>query len=171
MPIQEPPKPAETPEEYKPSEEMEVSEISKEEEIPVPTPSGAEPAPQMPSAEMPSMPSPQTMSFDEIQSVVESVIDEKWKELLSSIGDITAWKAQISDDLEATKQEVLRLQQRFDTVQAALTGKVGEYETTMKGLSSEMKALEKVFEKIIEPLTSNIKELGRITEDLRKKKK
>jgi hypothetical protein len=166
---------AETPEEYTPTEEMQVSAISKEEEIPVPSPSEAGPeAPAeapVPSAAMPSMPSPQTMGFDEMQSVVEEIIDEKWRELLTSIGDITTWKSQISDDLEATKQELLRLQQRFDTVQAALTGKVSDYESAMKGLSGEMKAMEKVFEKILEPLTANIKELGRITQELRERKK
>lgn len=153
---------------------MEVSAISKEEDIPVPSPGqqgGSSQGYSAPSSEMPSMPSPQTMGFDEMQSVVEEIIQEKWRDLLSNMGDIASWKTQLVDDLEATKQELLRLGQRFDSVQAALAGKVGEYESSMKGLASEMRALEKVFEKILEPLTANIKELGRITEDLREKHK
>ncbi len=169
MPPLTPPPAPEASDEYKPSEEMQVSALNKEEEIPIPKPETEKV--QTPSAEMPNMPSPQTMSYDDIQSIVEEVIDEKWRDLMTSVGDIGAWKSQISDDLEATKQEIVRLQQRFDAIQAAITGKVSEYESAMKGLSGEMKALEKVFEKILEPLTANIKELGRITEDLREKHK
>ena len=77
----------------------------------------------------------------------------------------------IEDDLEGAKQELLRIQSRFDTMQAAMVGKVGEYEGSMRDLSTEMKALEQVMGKILEPLTSNIKELGRIVEDLRARKK
>lgn len=156
-------------ESYEPSEEMKVSALDKEEDIPVPSPMSQQP--MMPSSDMPSMPSPQSFSYDDVQSVVEEIIEDKWKDLVTSIGDVTVWKSQISDDLEATKQELLRLGSRFDAVQAALVGKVGDYESSMRSLSSEMKALEKVFEKIIEPLTSNIKELNRITEDLREKTK
>ena len=164
------------PDETNPNEEMQVSAINKvEEDIPVPAPSPSpmpsQQMPMMPSAEMPSMPAAPALGYDEMQSVVEEIIDEKWKELLTSMGDITTWKVQVEDDLEAAKQEILRLQSRFDTIQAAVVGKVGEYEGSMKDLSTEMKALEQVMQKILEPLTANIKELNRITEDLRERKK
>ncbi|MBU2590192.1 MAG: hypothetical protein KKA65_00860 [Nanoarchaeota archaeon] len=153
-----------------PSEEMQISAINQEEEIPVPSPTSEEQI-QMPSMQMPSMPQQSSLGYDEMQSIVEEIIDEKWRDLVTSIGDVSSWKSQFSDDLEGTKQEVLRLQSRFDAVQAALTGKVSDYESAMRGLSQEMKALEQVFGKILEPLTSNIKELKRITEDMREKHK
>ena len=154
-------------------EGMQISAIDKvEEDIPVPAPSPSSGMRSMtPSAELPQMPSAPSMSYDEMQSVVEEIIEEKWKDMLSSMGDITTWKVQFEDDMEAAKQEILRLQARFDTMQAAMVGKVGEYEGSMRDLSTEMKALEQVMQKILEPLTSNIKELGRIVEDLRARKK
>lgn len=155
------------------NEDMQVSAINQvEEDIPVPAPTPSAAMPSMtPSAELPQMPSSPSMSYDEMQSVVEEIIEEKWKEMLTSMGDITTWKVQVEDDMEGAKQEILRLQSRFDTMQAAMIGKVGEYEGSMKDLSAEMKALEQVMQKILEPLTSNIKELGRIVEDLRARKK
>lgn len=109
--------------------------------------------------------------YGDMQSLVEEIIDEKWKELVSSIGDITAWKAQIGDEIESIKQEILRTQNRFDNLQSSILGKVDDYGQNIKNISSDMQALEKVFEKILEPLTSNVKELSKITEDLRGKKK
>ena len=52
-----------------------------------------------------------------------------------------------------------------------MSGKVREYSDDMRSIHTEMKALEKVFEKILEPLTDNIKELSKITEDLKLRRK
>jgi len=161
-----------------PPEGMEVSELSKEkeeaekgekEEVPAPAPVTEEKkeAPKIEEVKA----KPAKPLIEDIHALVEEVIKEKWEEVLSTIGDITTWKSKISDDLEAVKQEVLRVQSRFDNLQAAVLGKVREYEKDIKTIGSEMKALEKVFEKIMEPLTTNIKELKRIVDELKKKEK
>ena len=162
-----------------PTNEMQVSELDQQEDIPVPSPEQGYQSTQqsyspqnasvIPSSPYQQFASPQPQySYEEIQSLVEEVIDERWKEFLSTIGDITVWKSQIGDDQEAVKQEILRMQSRIDNLQSAVLGKVEEYSGGIKEIGLEMKALEKVFEKILEPLSSNIKELNKITEQMRK---
>ena len=104
------------------------------------------------------------------QSLDEEIIDEKWREHLTSIGDRTTWKAQITDEVEAVKQEILRVQTRFDNLQAAVIGKVEEYGTSVKDIGTEMKALEKVLEKILSPLTKSVKDLQVVSERLSTKR-
>ncbi len=123
--------------------------------------------PQMQPAMQQMMPQQPSINYEDVQSLVEEVIDEKWKELVTNIGDIVSWKSQMANETEAIKQELLRVEQRFETMQGAVLGKVREYNTSIQDLGSDMKALEKVFEKIIEPLTNNIKELDRITGQLK----
>lgn len=125
-------------------------------------------APQM--MQQPSMPQEPSISYEDVQALVEEVIDERWKELVTNIGDIPTWKSDITNDVESIKQELLRVERRFDELQTAIFGKVKEYGTSMKDLGAEMKAFEKVFEKIIEPMTTNIKELDRITGQLKTRK-
>jgi len=167
-------------EQYQPTEEMQISEIEKESEIPVPSPAIDVSQEMMPSPNDMAMEAQQQPmlpqqsygpSYEEIQSLVEEVIDEKWRALLASMGDISIWKAQMGDETEAIKQEVLRIQGRFDNLQTGVLGKVDEYSRGITEIGSEMKALEKVFEKILEPLTSNIKELSSITAKLREHKR
>ena len=149
--------------------------------IPVPSPEGAEeeaaPSPRMrapeiqPSAQVYMHGSPQQpqMDIESMQEIVESIIDERWQEVVASVGDITIWKSRVDDDLSAIKQEVLRVEDRFTKLQASILGKVDEYQKGITQVSSEMVALEQVFGKIMEPLTSNIKELQRLTQDMKKK--
>ena len=125
--------------------------------------------PQFQPAMAPAMPSEPSITYEDVQSLVEEVIEEKWKELMITIGDIPSWKSQTMNDLESVKQELLRVERRFEDMQTAIFGRVKEYGTSMQDLGSEMKALEKVFEKIIEPMTTNIKELERITGQLKTK--
>ncbi|MBT3394886.1 hypothetical protein HOA59_01665 [archaeon] len=146
---------------------------------PSPTPSTQEAPIQLPQENL--MPSTQqTMapqaqpieraSYEMVEEIAESVVKEKWDELLQNIGDIHKWKEKTNTDVHSIKQEVLRTQQRFDNLQTAVMGKVNEYGEGIKDVGAEMQAIEKVLEKIIAPMTRNIKELSKITEELKKKK-
>jgi len=110
-------------------------------------------------------------AYGDVQAIVEQVIEEKWKDMMKDTGDIKVFKARVADDIEAIKQEVIRTQKRLEDLQVAVMGKVKDYNTSVVKIGSDMKALEQVFGKILEPLTLNIKELGRITEELKSKKK
>lgn len=104
---------------------------------------------------------------NKIQEIAEAIVNEKWQELLSSVGNIAVWKEKVDTNIISIKQEIVRINERFDNLQNAILGKIRDYDNDMKNVSTEMKALEKVFEKIIEPLTSNVKELNRITKELK----
>ncbi|QQG39141.1 MAG: hypothetical protein HYS32_01645 [Candidatus Woesearchaeota archaeon] len=112
---------------------------------------------------------PQRTTEEQIEEIAEAIIGEKWDELTKDLGSINLWKESIQTEVESVKQEVLRLENRIEKLQQAVLGKVEEYERTLGDVNTEMQALGKVFEKIITPLTTNIKELSRITEDLKKK--
>lgn len=115
---------------------------------------------------------PQTMpTFHTSQEeLIESIVDEKWQQIIDTVGDIEIWKARLNDDLTSIKQEILRLSGRLDNIQRSVVGKVTEYNQNIIEVETEIKALEKVMQNIIQPLTSNIKELARITKDLKKGK-
>ncbi len=105
-----------------------------------------------------------------LHQVIESVISEKWDEVVGKFGDFGIWKEKVTNDVISIKQELVRLEERFEQLQGAVLGRVKDYDQGIQGIHTEMRALEKVFEKILDPLTSNIKELTRITEEMKKKK-
>ena len=108
-------------------------------------------------------------NYNLMEEVAESIVQEKWDKLISGVGDIRLWKEKTDSDIQSIKQEVLRTQQRLENIQKAVLGKISEYHNSMEGVSSDIKALEKVFQKIIAPLTKNIKDLDRVTKKLKKK--
>lgn len=105
---------------------------------------------------------------EQIQEIAEAIIEEKWQEFMSQMGDFDIWRDRVNREIGSVKQELIRTQDRFNNLQKAVLGKVTEYNENILNIGTEMKALEKVFEKILDPLTANIKELDRITKRLKK---
>lgn len=147
---------------------MEVSALPPEEINEVPLPPTPSPAPPRTEVVAPSIPESR-LAEEDIQRLIESIIEERWQEVVSSIGDISIWKSKVEDELTSIKQEIVRVEERFSNLERGIFGRVEEYHKGMEEVGAEIKALEKVFEKILEPLTSNIKELGRITKEFKKK--
>lgn len=153
--------------------------VLDQEEIPVPTPPSPQarttPAtmlqPSMPQPIMPSYEAPPTYgrpSGEESEELVEAIIDEKWQEVSNTLGELNLWKSKVDDDLTSIKQEILRISHRFDNLQKAVLEKVSAYSKDIAEVGTEVKALERVLQNIIKPLTTNIKELSRITGKLKK---
>lgn len=107
-------------------------------------------------------------SYSMMEEIAESIVKEKWEDMISNVGDLKVWKEKVDTDILSIKQEILRTQQRFENVQKAVLGKIKEYDKSVGDVTSEMKALEKVLEKILSPLSRNIRELSKITQELKK---
>jgi len=63
------------------------------------------------------------------------------------------------------------MQQSFDKLHQAIIGKIAEYDKNILNVGTEIKAMEKVFQKVLPTFTENVNELSRVTRGLRKPKK
>lgn len=111
---------------------------------------------------------PERQSIEDIEEIAESIIGEKIDEIGVNINDLSLWKEKTSMEIEAIKQEILRIRNHIENLQTSMLGKVEDYKKSIIDVNIEVKTLSKVMEKILQPLTENVKELSRITERLKK---
>lgn len=104
------------------------------------------------------------------EELIEAIIDEKWNELVKDINKIIDWKTTAEGRIAAMEQEIKDLKGEFDKLHQGVVGKIGEYDKNILDVGSEIKAMEKVFAKILPVFTENVSELSRITGDLKAKK-
>ena len=149
---------------------MQLSVLNQD--IPVPEPPGEEELEQEPRQvyQKPIQAARYPSYHPENDELIESMVEEKWQQITDIVGDIELWKSRVNDDMVAITQEIMRLSSRLDNVQRSVLGKVTEYSQSIGNVETDIKALEKVMKNILQPLTSNIKELSRITNDLKKGK-
>lgn len=105
------------------------------------------------------------------EELIEAIIDEKWNELVKDVNKIVAWKEAMTAHIERLEQRMNDLKGQFDKLHEAVIGKVGEYDRNIIEVGSEVKAMEKVFSKVLPTFTENVAQLTRITDALKKDSK
>ena len=107
------------------------------------------------------------VSFEE---VAESIIEEKWKELLKRQEKDREWRDNAEIRLGKVEQQILDLRNELDNLHRAIVSKIGDYDKSLLSVGTEIRAMEKVFQKILPELTENVSELSRITKNAKGKK-
>lgn len=145
-----------------------MNQLDTQPATPLPPPMGA-PQGMSPPPDMPPPPmgmqqsSSEGMDRQKIEELAEVIIDEKWEELIKSLNKITEWKDSTESRLNKIEQQFTDLKSDFDNLHKAIIGKIGEYDQNILNVGTEIKAMEKVFQKILPTFTENVAELSRIT--------
>jgi len=124
----------------------------------MPPPPGMAPPPGM------GRPGLKDASLERIEEIAEAIIDEKWDELVSNVTKIVEWKDKVEGDITTMKEQMKQIEDRFKSVQSSIIGKVEDYDRAMKDVGTDVKALTKVFQKILPGFTENVNELSRISQ-------
>jgi len=113
-----------------------------------------------------------TNSLDEerIQEVSEAIIDEKWKEFEKDIRKVIEWKEKSEERITKLEQQLLDMRMSIDSLTKSIMSKISAYDQNIVDVGTEIKAMEKVFQKVLPNLTENVNKLDRITKDYRLKK-
>lgn len=127
----------------------------------VPTGPGAFPEAQEgipPEMDMPS--AKPNVNFEEI---AEKIVEEKWNDLIKELTKFSEWRETTDSRLDKAEQSVIDMKSDLDNLHKAIVSKIGEYDKNLLDVGTEIKAMEKVFQKVLPELTSSVQELGRIT--------
>lgn len=103
---------------------------------------------------------------ERIEEVAEAIIDEKWNDLLKDITKISEANNKMESRLVKIEQEISNLKQNFESLHRGVLGKISDYDKNLVNVGTEIKAMEKVFQKILPTFTENVNKLSRIAEGM-----
>ncbi len=111
------------------------------------------------------------MSKDEIiemiDETVEKIIEDKWNELIGDINKIGKWKDKTESVIEMLKEDIVAIRDGFGKLESKILNKISSYDKDILDVNSEIKALEKVFQKITPTLINNVNELSKIANEFK----
>jgi hypothetical protein len=110
-------------------------------------------------------------SMDRIEEIAEAIIDEKWNEIVKSINKIIEWKDRTEAQMTRLDQQIADMKSDFDNLTKGVLGKIGEYDSNLTSIGSEIKAMENVFQKVLPTLTESVHTLDRLAKDIKGKRK
>jgi len=122
------------------------------------------PPPQADPAPSPSYDDASPTTYDErIEEIAEAIIDEKWVELIKQVNKIVKWKQEVDARIQTIEARVNDIKMSFETLQRGVLKKVEDYDKNIVSVGTEIKAMEKVFQKVLPELTDNVNQLSRLT--------
>ena len=101
--------------------------------------------------------------YERIEDVVETMIDEKWDELIAEVKKVIEWKEKVEDQLRKIGSDVDKLKEDFKLLHQGVLGKIDDYDTRMRDVDTELKAVEKVFKDAVPEFIEGVKELREMT--------
>ena len=110
----------------------------------------------------------QTQSFEEL---AESIIEEKWSDVSKRMDKDKEWRESAEIRIGKAEQQLADLRSEIDNLHRAIVAKIGDYDKSLLSVGTEIRAMEKVFQKILPELSENVSELGRITKSAKAVKK
>ena len=110
-------------------------------------------------------------SSENFEEIAESVVEEKWGEFNKELAKVNEWKDKADARVTKTEQELQDLKDDVENLHKAIVAKIGEYDKNLLDVGTEIKAMEKVFQKVLPELTGSVSELSRITKGIKKTKK
>ncbi len=124
-------------------------------------------------SEPPQQYPPTSSSFSDNQvkteELVEAIIEEKWSELVRDVNKIVEWKNKMESRISEMEIKLDNLKDNFSDLNKAIISKVNDYDKHILEIGSDIKAMEKVFSKVLPAFTENVSELSRITNKLKGK--
>ena len=127
-------------------------------------PPGAGPAYPVGGEELPPM---EEGGTERIEELAEAIIDEKWNDLMENINRIVEWKEKTEERLTQMETTMKSIKDDFDKMHTSILERVGDYDKHISDVGTEVKALEKVFQKVLPGFMENVSELSKITENLK----
>ncbi len=128
------------------------------------------PQPQAPMGQPPPMaPPPQDTSQEKIQEIAEAIVEEKWRDKKKEIDKILEWKEEITTKITQLQQQFTDLKSSFDNLHKGMLGKITEYDENLTNVGTEIKAMEKVFSKVLPSLTDSVNKMQRMATPVKKK--
>jgi len=129
---------------------------------PEPTPPGS------PPTTMPPPSGEEGNVYERIEAITESMIDEKWDDLIGEVRKIIEWKEKIEDKQTKMINDLEKLKEDFKVLHHGVLGKLEDYDSKMGDVGTELKAVGKVFKDVIPEFVDNVKELKDITQGVKK---
>ncbi len=100
---------------------------------------------------------------NQIEEIAEAIIDEKWREFEDDVKIIIDWKEQTEKKVDQLEQQIRDLTNSLNSLHKSLLGKISQYDKNITDVGVEIKAMEKVFQKVLPSLTENVNKLDRMT--------
>lgn len=106
--------------------------------------------------------------IEKVQEISETIIEEKWDELVSNVKKIVEWKNRMEDKINKLSERMDVLEKDMESLKTSIFSKIKDYDSHITEFSTDLKALQKVFGDMLPEFVSGIHQLKDILNQAKK---
>ncbi|MBN1644706.1 hypothetical protein JW851_01525 [Candidatus Woesearchaeota archaeon] len=114
---------------------------------------------------------PESKAPDNTEEIVEAIIDEKWRSISKDLVKFKDWQDSSDSRLDKLEQGFKDIRADVDSLHRAIISKISDYDKSLMDVGTEIKAMEKVFSKVLPDLTESVSKLSTLSKKEAVKKK
>jgi DNA-binding transcriptional MerR regulator len=119
----------------------------------------------------PSFAPQQAAAPDNTEEMVEAIVDEKWRNFSKDVTKFKDWQDATDSRLDKLEQGMKDIRADVESLHKAIISKISDYDKSLMDVGTEIKAMEKVFSKILPDLTESVSKLSQMSKKSVVKKK
>lgn len=104
------------------------------------------------------------------EEIVESILQEKLRDFSKETAKVKDWQDHTDSRVDKLEQGVKDLRADVESLHKAIVSKISDYDKSLMDVGTEIKAMEKVFSKVLPDLTESVAKLSSISREAKKKK-
>jgi hypothetical protein len=104
-----------------------------------------------------------TLLTEDLEEISEAIVQEKWNKFEKDWDKLMDWKDDMDESIVELRTTLKNIDDKMDTIEKAVLGKVGDYSKSIGGVKTELKAMQKVFSDVMPVFTENVKKLKELT--------
>ena len=109
--------------------------------------------------------------IEKVQEISETIIEEKWDELIENVKKIVEWKNRMEERINKISERTNALEKEMSNLKNSIFSKIKEYDNHIVDFDTDLKALQKVFGDMLPEFVSSIHQLKDIVDNAKESKK
>jgi septal ring factor EnvC (AmiA/AmiB activator) len=100
---------------------------------------------------------------DNTEEMVEAIVDEKWRNFSKDLTKFKDWQDASDSRFDKLEQGLKDTRADVESLHKAIVSKISDYDKSLMDVGTEIKAMEKVFSKVLPDLTESVSKLSSLS--------
>ena len=105
------------------------------------------------------------------EELVESIVNERLKDFSTKLDNLENFRTNTKEDIQEMRDTLADVKEKYIALQEESSVRLEEYSKELENVGAQIKAMQKVLQKVFPAIAENVHELSQIVQDLKGVKK
>jgi len=127
----------------------------------------APPGPPGPPSQAEAPPAPPAGPEKSTEELIESIVNERLTDVTTKLESLDTSRVDTKEDLQEIKETLTEIKGKYISLQEDSSIRLEEYSKELENVGAQIKAMQKVLQKVFPAIAENVHQLTQIVQDMK----